>query len=282
MKNMKIILFVAIGLFSINLTSQTLIDTLILHSNDTIACKITYVNNYSVFLKYQKRKKKLSEKIIPRIKIKNMIVNTTGLTIMDEKRDEGINNYKIKSKLDKKLDILLIDSNKSPELFKIGEKRFENNNGLNLNEIMSFVEWYNCKLVYISDEYNDRSVVVELFDAPYIYYEKTFTKYEQNFVYIIQQQENVKECYDFKFNKINYELCKKGYYEFEKLKIDTIPKNEYYIIVPQDAVTSHSDYRGQSIRFNFKKYRMIKTSLFIGEHYRRELNVIKTIKRDEE
>ena len=255
-------------MFTGSLSSQTLIDTLILHSNDTIPCKITYVNSYSVFMKYQKKKKKKSEKNIPRIKIKKMIVNTTGLTIMTEKIDESINDYNIKSKLDKKLDVLLIDSI-TAELVLIGKKYFEFNqyNNLSIYQVEMFAKRHNCKLVYIKEDVLKKKAEIQLFEGSLKYYERVFEKYNTNSVFILQsEQENI-ECANFNFEKKEYEICSNEYIIFEKPKTDTISKNEYYNIEPQDGV----ELKSQSIRFNLEKYKMIKTSLISGEYYKRRL-----------
>jgi len=247
MINKKLIILFIFGLFTSNLISQTLRDTLILHSNDTISCRITYVNNYSIFLKYKKNKnkKKLSDKIIPRIRVKKMIVNTKGLTIMKEKIDENINDFRIKSKLNKKLDILLVDNIYSDELVQIGEKYYKNinNTGISTYNVERFAKKHNCKLVSISEDTLTNKFVVKLFDASMKYYEGILRKYEKRHIYILYNSQSKKiKCQEFDFNKIKYEICNNEYIELNMPQSDTIPKNEYYYIYPQDAVEKRTRY----------------------------------------
>lgn len=214
----KIFLLISLLAFSFTISAQSIIDTIITNKFDTISCQITYVNNYSIFYKYQKGKK-LKEKIIPRIDVSNFIVHNKNVTVMDKKLDSGINEYYMKSKLNKKYDVLLLTNNSESTLKILADSTFEfkkHDYFLIATIIQNFARQYRCKLIYLSEikSSGNYSVNVKLYDATDNYYKEVLKTYEKEEVYFLRTNNS----FEPKENTI----------KVDDTKI-VLNKNEYYV-----------------------------------------------------
>ncbi len=246
----KIITFIILVFLNYDCVSQDMIDTIITEDLDTISCQITYVSNYSIFYKY-KNKKRIKEKIMPRLFVEDFVVNSPNITIKKQKFDSGINKYYKKSKLDRNYDILLLQDNTNESLKILADSTFvfKKNDFFKMAvNIELFVKQYRGKLVYIASIQNkpDFEIIVKLYDASDEYYHEILKSYKQKYICI------------FRGNNIM---------EYEKTKIrlkDTIiylEKNEYYEFMLNDSTTTNNDKRKfklLSLKFNsdiqYKEY----------------------------
>lgn len=185
--NIKIIIVVV--LFSIfihqgNLFSQKINDTIITDNFDTIPCIITYVNNYSVFYNIEENNN-IKDKILPRLYVEKIIINSKNVPVLEQKFDSYINGYYKKSKLDNKYDVLLLKENSSGNLKILADSTFNFKKKDYFKMAMSvelFAKKYKCKLIYVSEPIKDNQyfINVKLYDASDIYYNELLDQYKQN------------------------------------------------------------------------------------------------------
>ncbi len=273
MKN-KIISFIIIFLLGITYSkSQSLIDTIITTSNDKIPCKISYVNNYSVFYKYQKssNKKKLKDQIIPRVSVQKLIINSKNITVLEEKIDNEVNEYLLKSKLDKKLEPLLISSNDSRELSLLAVKEWE----INYKEyygisyaLFLFSKTHKCKLAYVEEVSRKDSIIklkVYLYDAPIDYYNSELSKFNNGKKYFIRTTDKKEKDIDqIKINDKKYTISKS---EYLTINSDSIySQNEYYIVVSKEAdIKAYATTSSIGIMFIASSLNIKRISILEGE-----------------
>lgn len=251
---MRKLLVLALILININAFSQSIIDTIITKTLDTIPCQVSYVNNYSVFYKISKRKK-LKDKVTPRIDILKLIVNTKGITVKKEKFDSGINDYFRKSNLNKKYETLLLRDNTDPSLILLADSIIKTKKADYLyvaTMIQAFANQYKCKIVYFEDNKQINQYHIKLYDAPDTIYQKTLKSYKQNKIICLRTNNNLdyKEV-KFKINNEKITLLKDQYYsasitdltkgkvqknkELEEQKLDL--SNQYVYIGQTDYYT---------------------------------------------
>lgn len=197
--------------------SQGIIDTIITSNSDTIPCQITYVNNYSAFYKIKKRKK-LKSKITPRIDIYKLIINTEGVTILEEKFDSGINDYFRKSKLDRKYETLLLTEHTDPSLKVLADSTFSTSKTDYLylaTMIQAFANRYNCKLIYHVVSPDSRKFRIRLYDASDAYYHQVLNSYKLNKIYFVRTDNKLDYSeISFKINAKKVVLNKNEYLEY--------------------------------------------------------------------
>lgn len=227
MKSFFILTFYLV--ISISSKSQVIPDTIITNQFDTIPCKITYVNPYTVFYKIKKRKK-LKDRLIPRIDIEQLIVNQSSVKVPEQKVDEGINAYFRKSKLNRSYESLMLDHNEDPSLKILADSTFSSKTLDYLyigSMIQSFANRYKCKLIYVSNisKADAYSVNIKLYDASDDFYQKTSEKYDSKEIYFLRTNNNS----DLKQLKFKYKNNKV-----------TLEKNDYYVYTPspKDSIES--------------------------------------------
>ncbi len=213
----KFILIFIITIFSANVFSQSIIDTIITNNLDTIACQVTYVNNYSIFYKYRK-KNKIKDSIIQRINVSKLTVNNKNVTMLEEKKDNGINDYFKKSKLLKTYETLLLTNNTDSVLKILADSTFtfkKVDYFLIASKIQNFANQYRCKLIFASNiqHNNTYSVNIKLYDATDKYYKKVLNSYKKEKIYFLRTDNNFEQKeYTFKLNNNKITLKKNDYY----------------------------------------------------------------------
>ena len=81
---MKWLFFFILLLITLSCKSQSFPDTIIAVASDTIACKITLVNNYNVFYDYNPKKKKIVSTHIERSMVSSLILNSGNISVPEQ------------------------------------------------------------------------------------------------------------------------------------------------------------------------------------------------------
>jgi len=173
-----------------NLHAQLCNDTILTDSYDTIACKITYVNNYTVFYNILENNK-INNKVLPRIDIEKLVINSINITVLEQKFDSHINGFYKKSKLDNKYQTLLLKDNSNNQIRILADSTFifKKNDyfGIAMN-VEQFAKKYRCKLIYISNLIQENSIKfnVKLYDAKDSYYKEISNSYRNNSIFFFR------------------------------------------------------------------------------------------------
>lgn len=254
----KILLLIIISL-TIKSYSQNLIDTLITFRNDTIVCQVSYVNSYTVFYKY-KKKKRYKNDLIPRIDLKYMAVNTKNIRVQKLKIDSTINDYNRKSILNKDFEPIRITNNKNPELRIIGFQSytsFEHDFFILGTSIQNFAQHHKCKLIYVEKEKVNDSLKISiiLYDANEQYYLGEFKKYKNDRVYFVRTINSFEEeKYTFQYDSMDVSLLKGESIDFPIIKkeplfdiyksdSDTVLNLNKYYYVGQISIYQQPEYQ---------------------------------------